>query len=65
MCIEDRLTESAEDDEGKGVADDPFTDGAENHEDAAKEEVGTYPYMIRISICHLFTLCNTKASTDQ
>lgn len=35
----DLHTECAEDDEGEGVADDPFTNGTDNHEDAAKEEV--------------------------
>lgn len=32
-------TKGAEDDEGEGVADDPFTDAAENHEEATEEEV--------------------------
>ena len=33
-----KLTECAKDDKGEGVSDDPFTDGAEDHEDAAKGE---------------------------
>ena len=30
--------EGAENDEGEGVADDPFTNGTENHEDRTEEE---------------------------
>ena len=46
-CQRGRLTKGTEDDEGKGVADDPFADSTKDHKDTAKEE--EYTYMVRSS----------------
>lgn len=45
----------AENDEGEGVADDPFADGANDHEEAAEEEVCAWGFLL-VDWLHVFGL---------
>lgn len=58
-----KLTESAKDDKGKSIANDPLANGSDEHKDAAEEDVCSWiEDAIRLGVS-LFVGCKVSCTT--